>query len=315
MRDWMGRNLHYLRLSLTERCNLKCIYCREETDFCKAKQELNLRELTQLMNVMVRLGVTKVRLTGGEPLVRKDLEQIIHMVSGYTQIQDLSMTTNAQGLCDRIQQLHQAGLQRVNISMDSLDQERYRRMTRGGDLQQVLNGIDAALREDMQVKINVVLVRSENDNEIDDFIALAKEYPVDVRFIELMPFSALGTQNDQRVLGSDVLKLHPELTAVAPRYASQPSEDYTGTDFKGRIGFINPVSHKFCKNCNRVRITGDGRLRMCLGRDEETNLRPYLRQYPEQLYDVVRSAMYHKPEKHAFEQAYRAARARNQIGG
>ena len=180
MRDWMGRNLHYLRLSLTERCNLKCIYCREETDFCKAKQELNLRELTQLMNVMVRLGVTKVRLTGGEPLVRKDLEQIIHMVSGYTQIQDLSMTTNAQGLCDRIQQLHQAGLQRVNISMDSLDQERYRRMTRGGDLQQVLNGIDAALREDMQVKINVVLVRSENDNEIDDFIALAKEYPVDV---------------------------------------------------------------------------------------------------------------------------------------
>ena len=106
MRDWMGRDLHYLRLSLTERCNLKCIYCREETDFCKAKQELNLRELTQLMNVMVRLGVTKVRLTGGEPLVRKDLEQIIHMVSGYTQIQDLSMTTNAQGLCARIQQLH-----------------------------------------------------------------------------------------------------------------------------------------------------------------------------------------------------------------
>ena len=310
MRDWMGRNLHYLRLSLTERCNLKCIYCREETDFCKAKQELNLRELTQLMNVMVRLGVTKVRLTGGEPLVRKDLEQIIHMVSGYIQIQDLSMTTNAHGLCDRIQQLHQSGLQRVNISMDSLDQERYRRMTRGGDLQQVLNGIDAALREDMQVKINVVLVRGENDNEIDDFIALAKEYPVDVRFIEMMPigcgrqFPSLNHEDFMAALTEE----YPDIIRDHRIHGSGPAVYYQIPGFQGGIGLISAIHGKFCDSCNRVRLTSQGFLKTCLCYEDGSDLRAVLRngepeqQRKEHLKEVMRETIARKPAAHCFEQ-------------
>lgn len=315
MRDWMGRDLTYLRLSLTERCNLKCIYCREENEFCKGRHELTLPELEQLVAVFIELGITKIRLTGGEPLVRRDLEEIISMISQYPQVHDLSMTTNAQGLEDRVGALHRAGLKRVNISMDSLDPERYRRMTRGGDLHQVLRGIEAALREEMLVKINAVLVRGENDVEVDSFLTFARELPVDVRFIELMPFSDVGGRRDRRVLGSEILRVHPELHAITPRAINQPSEDYTAEGFRGRIGFINPVSHKFCKYCNRIRLTSDGKLRMCLGHDEETDLRTYLQTHSEQLFSVIRDAMFHKPEKHSFEENYRANRTMNQIGG
>ena len=315
MRDWMGRDIHYLRISLTERCNLKCIYCREETAFCKAKEELTLDELTKLMQAFTALGIRRVRLTGGEPLIRKDLEQIVQMVSSFSQICDLSMTTNAQGLADRVAQLHQLGLKRINISLDSLDPEKYRSMTRGGDFHQVLCGIDAALAEGMQVKINVVLVRGENQDEADDFIQLAREYPIDVRFIELMPFSALGTRNEQRVLNSEILAQHPELYAVSPRDPSQPSEDYQAEGFAGRVGFISPISHKFCCNCSRVRLTSEGKLRMCLGNDRETDLRPWLHTDTEQLVRVMRDAIYHKPEAHTFEANACSDRAMNQIGG
>lgn len=315
MRDWMGREIHYLRVSLTERCNLKCIYCREETEYCKAKQELSLMELTRLMHIFVGLGVTKVRLTGGEPLVRRDLEQIVRMTAAFPQVRDLSITTNAQGLAERLPALHAAGLQRVNISLDSLDADRYGRMTRGGDLRKALDGIEAAVRERMGVKINVVLVRGENDGEIGDFIALARDYPVDVRFIELMPFSALGASDARRVTGVEVLAHCPELVPVAPRYPSQPSADYTADGFAGRVGLIDPISHRFCDRCNRVRLTSDGRLRMCLGQDEETDLRPWLHGAGDRLAQVIREAIYRKPASHRFDRHYRTARAMNQIGG
>lgn len=315
MLDWMGRDIHYLRISLTERCNLKCIYCREETAFCKARDELTLDDLTKLMRSFIALGIRRVRLTGGEPLIRKDLEQIVQMIAGFPQIYDLSMTTNAQGLADRIVPLHRLGLQRINISLDSLDPVRYRSMTRGGDFREVMRSIDAALKQGMQVKINAVLVRGENDDEADDFIRLAREYPIDVRFIELMPFSALGTQDKQRVLNSEILTRHPELYAVPPRDRSQPSEDYCAEGFAGRIGFISPISHKFCGNCSRVRLTSDGKLRMCLGNDKETDIRPWLYTGEEQLTQVLRDAIYHKPAAHVFESNIRAARTMNQIGG
>lgn len=313
MRDWMGRDLHYLRVSLTERCNLKCIYCREENAHCKAKKELSLEEFTRLMQVFVALGVTKVRLTGGEPLVRRDLEQIVRMTAGFPQIRDISMTTNAQGLADRLSALHAAGLRRINISLDSLDPARYRRMTRGGDLSEVYKGMEAAARENMPVKRNVVLVRGENDQEIDRFIALARAYPIDVRFIELMPFSALGTRDDRRVPGQEILERHPELHPVAPHDVSQPSQDYQADGFAGRVGLINPISHKFCADCNRIRLTSDGKLRMCLGDDHETDLRPWMND--RRLAQVIRDAVYHKPEGHCFAHSYHAARTMNQIGG
>lgn len=315
MLDWMGRDIHYLRISLTERCNLKCIYCREESAFCKAKDELTLSDLTRLMESFVELGISKVRLTGGEPLVRHELEQIVEMISSYPQIKDLSMTTNGQGLESRLHALHAAGLHRVNISLDSLDPVRFGRMTRGGELRETLLAIRAALKENMAVKINVVLIRGENDAEINDFIELARLYPIDVRFIELMPFSTLGTAEDLRITGSEILIQHPELYPVEAHYPSQPSVDYQATGFAGRIGLINPISHKFCAACNRVRLTSDGKLRMCLGREEETDLRPWLNRSQAQLTHVMRRAIYSKPEAHGFEKHYHAVRAMNQIGG
>ena len=315
MRDWMGRDIHYLRISLTERCNLKCIYCREETEYCQAKQELSLMELTRLMRVFVELGITKVRLTGGEPLVRKDLEQIVRMVASFPEIRDLSITTNAQGLAERLPALRRAGLQRVNISLDSLDAARYRCMTRGGDLNKVINSIQAAVREKMMVKINVVLVRGENDTEIGDFIALSRDYPIDVRFIELMPFSTLGTADERRVPGEEILAQYPFLHPAAARDPSQPAQDYSGNGFAGHVGLINPISHKFCSKCSRARLTSDGKLRMCLGQDEETDLRPWLYGSEEHLIQVIRDAIYHKPQAHGFCSTYHAARAMNQIGG
>lgn len=315
MRDWMGRDLYYLRLSLTERCNLKCIYCRDGNESCNAKEELALPELARLLHEFVALGVTKVRLTGGEPLVRQDLEQIVKLVADLPQITDLSMTTNAQSLAERLHGLCMSGLRRVNISLDSLNPERYERMTRGGSLRQTLMGLEAAVQAKMDVKINTVLISGENDVEIDDFIALARNYPVDVRFIELMPFSTLGMEGSRRISGEEVLARHPELSPVPARYGSQPSQDYQAKGFVGRVGLINPISHKFCSQCSRIRLTSDGKLRMCLGDDHETDLRPFLAADDARLHQVMYEAIYQKPETHCFSQHYHAARTMNQIGG
>lgn len=315
MRDWMGRSLHYLRLSLTERCNLNCIYCRDGNKICPPKTELTLAQLSRIMQAFELLGIRKVRLTGGEPLMRDDLEDILGMVSSFEQICDVSMTTNAQGLAERLDGLLKAGLCRINISLDSLDADCYSRMTCGGSLQQALKGVDAALRRGVGVKINVVLVRGVNSGEIDDFIALARAYPIDVRFIELMPFSALGAHDGHRVCGSEILQAHPELYRMEPRYASQPSCDYRAKGFRGRVGLIDPISHRFCKDCNRVRLTSDGKLRMCLGNDEETDLRPWLDKPVKALLEVMQNAMFYKPERHSFGAQYQAVRQMNQIGG
>ena len=315
MIDRLGRDIYYLRVSLTERCNLKCIYCREESDYYKGKNELTTEQYKILIPQFVRLGIRKVRITGGEPLVRKDLPEIIRTFSSYHEIEDISMTTNAQGLADRMPELKKAGLKRINISLDSLNEERYRRMTRGGELKQVLAGIETALRLDIPVKINTVLIRGENDTEADDFINLAKEYPIDVRFIELMPIGKMGESGKYRVANRDVLNRHPELYPVEPRYPSQPSEDYTADGFSGRVGFISPISHRFCKNCNRVRLTSDGKLKLCLGRLRETDLLPYIGGDRQELLNIMKNAIYEKPAEHRFDELFHSNRTMNQIGG
>lgn len=313
--DHLGRDIHYLRMSLTERCNLKCIYCRDESAFCKVREELNTEQYRILIRQFVSLGIRKIRLTGGEPLVRRDLTEIVRMIAAYDEIRDLSMTTNAQGLAARLPELKRAGLKRINISLDSLDSERYSRMTRGGDLQQVFDAVEAAIREELPVKINTVLIRGENDSETDDFIRLARDYPVDIRFIELMPIGKLGESEGRRVMNREILERHPELYPAEPRYLSQPSEDYTADGFRGRVGLISPISHRFCKDCNRVRLTSDGKLKMCLGQTQETDLMPYLAGNGEELLEVMRSAIYAKPAEHQFDELFHSNRTMNQIGG
>ncbi len=316
MRDQFGREINYLRLSITERCNLRCIYCRESNDCFTTENELTAAEISRIVAQMIALGVNKVRVTGGEPLVRKDLEDIISDIARHDEIKDLCMTTNAQGLENRVMNLRRAGLQRLNISLDSLCKERYSKMTRGGHLSDVLAGVEASIACGMKcVKINTVLVRGINDSEIDDFIRLAKDYPLDVRFIELMPIGRLGEDAGRRITSGEVLENHPELIRVAPRSQNQPSEDYAGEGFRGRVGFISPVSHKFCTDCNRVRLTSDGHIRMCLGCNEETDLRMELTQPDDVLRESIRNAIFHKPCSHAFETMFHSQRAMNRIGG
>lgn len=316
MLDKFGREIDYLRLSVTERCNLRCIYCRDGNDCFTAQNELTAEEISRIMRQMVALGIQKVRVTGGEPLMRQDLEDIIADIARYPQVHDICMTTNAQGLEARISELHRAGLSRLNISLDSLCKERYSKMTRGGRLSDVLTGIDAALSCGMSlIKINTVLVRGVNDGEIDDFISLARDYPVDVRFIELMPIGRLGEDGTRRITSAEVLAAHPELQRLTPRSPCQPSEDYAGERFLGRVGFISPVSHKFCAVCNRIRLTSDGHLRMCLGDNAETDLKPALAKSDAALHAQICEAIGSKPKGHQFEAMFHSLRAMNRIGG
>lgn len=312
--DRYGRDIYYLRMSLTERCNLKCIYCRSESEYCKAKTELTADQYSTILNGLVSLGIRKVRVTGGEPLVRKDLERIISDIASHEEIREICMTTNGIGLSERLPELKQAGLQRLNISMDTLDPDLYRKMTRGGDLAAVLKGIEMAQSLEMPVKINAVVVRGKNDQEAERLISLAKESAIDIRFIELMPMGVLGEDKNARVRNEEILRRHPELRPLPPAYPSQPSMDYTADGFKGKVGFISPVSHKFCNVCNRVRLTSDGKLRMCLANNYETDLMPYL-QSGEELLQVMQAAMFNKPECHTFEEAFHTSRTMNQIGG
>ncbi len=299
MRDQIGREINYLRLSLTERCNLHCMYCCADEASTEGQQELTGEEIGQLLAAFVRLGITKVRLTGGEPLLREDLEDIVKRISQFPSITERCLTTNGQGLPERFTALRRAGLQRINISLDSLREERYRMMTDGGSLHRVLSGIETVLREGMPLKINVVLVRGINEDERENFIALARENPIEVRFIELMPFGRIGQEHG--VLGNELLADHPEWELLPSQLASPVAERYSAPGWKGCVGLIRPISHKFCRMCNRVRVTGSGRLRMCLGCEREMDLRPYLSGSPDLLYRAIRSEMYAKPIQHTME--------------
>lgn len=316
MHDRFGREINYLRMSITERCNLHCIYCRDETNCFTGGNELTDKEISRIVKQMVSLGTKKVRITGGEPLARQDLECIIADIACHEQVIDLCMTTNGHGLAQRIKELQRAGLQRLNISLDSLREERYSQITCGGHLSEVLKGIEAAVGSGIElIKINTVLIRGQNDNEIDDFIRFAKEHPIDVRFIELMPIGRLGQDSTKRITSDEILAQHLELRRIPPRNKSQPSEDYAGEGFKGRVGFISPVSHKFCMDCNRIRLTSDGFLRMCLGNNTEVDLRPALQMSDSALLEVIQQAIWNKPLKHQFETMFHSQRAMNRIGG
>lgn len=316
MIDNLGRNIEYLRISLTERCNLKCDYCRAGEGACPKKAELSAQEFERITRVMAELGVNKLRLTGGEPLLRRDILEIIERLSSIPGIKEIAMTTNAQQLSGIAEQLKKAGLTRLNISIDSLKEDRYREMTGGGSLQLVLNGIDEALEVGLTpLKLNTVLMRGKNDDEIDDFIALAKDRPVDMRFIELMPLGADGDIS-ARVTTDEILASRSFLKPISSRYESQPSTDYTGEGFVGRVGFISPVSHKFCGTCNRVRVMSDGMLRPCLGHNNEISLKEALSKPDDtELKQVIHDAIFQKPAGHCFEEGFHSDKNMGRIGG
>jgi cyclic pyranopterin phosphate synthase len=314
MIDQYNRKITYLRLSVTERCQLRCTYCRAGEDFCPKKNELSADKLIEIVRACSELGIDRVRLTGGEPLLRRDLEQIIKGIRAIPAIKDISLTTNAQDLAAQAVSLKTAGLDRVNVSLDSLDKEKFKLLT-GGDVDKVLDGIRAAISCGLlPIKLNAVLVKGINDNEIGNFITLAKDMPVDVRFIEYMEIGVNPMAAAKRVSSDLILSQFPQLVKVPPRYFGQPSSDYQIPGYKGRIGLISPISHQFCSDCNRIRIMSDGTLRPCLGRNDEVDLLPAIKTGFEMLKETIREAIYQKPCGHEFGKM-RLERGMSHIGG
>ena len=317
MLDRFGRKIEYLRISVTQDCNLKCVYCIQgmRTNSCS---KLLPEDIEKIVGIMAGLGIRKVRITGGEPLMRHDICDIIRGISGIYGIEDISLTTNGIMLGEKVHKLKMAGLKRVNISLDSLKTDRFASMTGGGRLEAVLDGIGKSIEAGLNpVKVNTVLIKGINDDEIEDFILLAKEYPIEVRFIELMPIGKFGEQNiDKVVYNTEIIALHPDLIPCSREDGSNgPARCFMLEGYKGRIGFISPLSHKFCSCCNRIRLTCDGKIRTCLGDNNEFDITGLLGHDDNVLNDAVKDIIDKKPVGHCFEHGFNSNRNMNAIGG
>ncbi len=318
MKDSFGREINYLRLSITDRCNLRCKYCMPDDGIKKLDHDsvLTLEEMDEIVSAFVELGVNKVRITGGEPLVRKGILSLIEKISRHTGITDLALTTNGIHLKAMAQDLKAAGLTRVNISLDSLNNKKYAMMTRGGHLKKVLEGIEMAQRVGLTpIKLNVVLIGGFNDDEIEDFVALTKDQAIDVRFIELMPIGEVANWSLDNFLSNDyVLKKVPSLTKVISTEPGSPAVYYKLPNGKGRVGLISPISCKFCDTCNRMRLTAEGQLKYCLHSNEEFDLRSVVREKGS-IKALIEYSVLQKPLEHAIEQGYFTSRNMVQVGG
>ena len=314
MKDNLGRNINYLRLSVTQRCNLNCIYCGSE---CPDMNEMTADEIRQAVEAFALCGIDKVRLTGGEPLVRADIAEIAEQISGIDGIKKLVLTTNGVNLKKYAADLKNAGVSAVNVSIDSLDRENYKRITGRDCLLQVLEGLDEAEKVGLKLRVNAVLVRGENDGEAEKLINLARDRKIDVRFIELMPFSDAGKNEKLIIKGDEILKKFDFLKPVEMKkkvFEQSVARYYEADGFKGQIGLITPVSEKFCDECNRVRLLSDGKIKPCLGHDETYDLRPCFGDR-EKMLEVIKTAILSKPKGHEFNCGYGNTHAMNKIGG
>lgn len=310
MKDNYGREINYLRVSLTQRCNLNCIYCgceKPDTD------EMTADEIQKIVSAFALLGITKVRLTGGEPLVRKDIAEIASAVKKTDGIKKLVLTTNGVGLYEKANELHEAGIDAVNISLDAVSREKYVKMTGSDKLGEVLRGIEYASSL-FPVRINSVLIRGENEDEAERLIELAKNRKIDVRFIELMPFSAMGENERLVIRAEEILEKFPFLRPVDVSKENSVAKYYEADGFLGKVGFITPVSDKFCDKCNRIRLLSNGKIRPCLGHDTAYDIRAYVND-TEKLTEIIKEAILSKPKGHCFECAYGNSHAMNKIGG
>jgi cyclic pyranopterin phosphate synthase len=324
--DRFNRHVTYVRISVTDRCDFRCIYCmQEKMEFLPRAQVLTLEELALLARAFVELGVTKIRLTGGEPLVRKNVVWLCRAVAALPGLRELVMTTNGSQLDRYAQPLAAAGVRRLNISLDTLDRERFRRITRVGDLDQVLRGIEAALRAGFQrLKINAVILKNRNHDEVARLVGFALERDMDISFIEEMPLGVIGDHDRAEVYySSDRIKTDLERAYdLLPTTESTggPSRYYRVAGTTTNVGFISPHSHNFCGACNRVRLTTEGRLLLCLGQEHSADLRQVLRSFPddiERLKQTIVAAMALKPEGHEFDLRQRPVilRHMNMTGG
>jgi len=283
--DRFGRTVNYVRLSVTDRCDFRCVYCMaEDMTFLPRQQVLTLEEIARVARNFVDLGTEKIRLTGGEPLVRKDILELVKEIGTYG-LRDFAMTTNGSQLTTMAEPLRKAGMHRLNISLDSLDADKFRNITRTGKLSHVLDGIDAAREAGFRgIKINTVVMKGRNDEEIPELIEFARKKKVDISFIEEMPLGEISEHDRGLALCTseevrDIIRKHLELVP-ATEDSGGPARYYRMEDSETRVGFISPHSHNFCSTCNRVRVTVEGRLLLCLGNEHSVDLRRVLRGNP-----------------------------------
>ncbi|KAA8998379.1 GTP 3',8-cyclase MoaA [Paenibacillus spiritus] len=328
--DSFGRVHDYMRISVTDRCNLRCIYCMpaEGMTFQPSEQIMNDDEIAAVVRALVPAGLRKIRLTGGEPLVRPGLERLVAMLAGIDSGLELSLTTNGLLLPGKAAALKEAGLARVNISLDSLRPDRFARITRGGDVARVLKGIEAAQAAGLApIKLNVVLMKGINDDEIADFISLTLDRPLHVRFIEYMPIGEASDAWRQTYLPLERVAQACRDAGWAAEAAEAPagggpSQDLRVPGAAGTFGLIHPVSEHFCEGCNRLRLTADGHIKACLYWSDEYHVRP-LASDPEAVRALFRTALAGKPLSHEMALALAGkdqsrtptARRMSQIGG
>ncbi len=321
--DRFNRSISYLRVSVTDRCNLRCVYCMPPNGvpWVPHASILRYEEITRIVAVGASLGISKVRLTGGEPLVRKGIVSLVEMLAAVPGVDDLAMTTNGTLLAQYAQELASAGLRRVNMSLDTLRPERYRAITRGGALEDVERGFRAAQEAGLKpVKFNTVLMRGVNDDEIVDFARRTLGEPFHVRFIEEMPIGLSGQMRFMPVSEAreQIEAAFGPLETVHQRQGNGPASYYRIPGARGTIGFISAVTDHFCRQCNRLRLTADGNLRPCLLSDGEIPLREPLRSgiSDEELKTLFLSAIVAKPERHHLvEGVAPGGRSMSQIGG
>jgi cyclic pyranopterin phosphate synthase len=309
MVDPFGRSISYLRVSVTDRCDFRCVYCMSEhMTFLPKKDLLSLEELDRLCSVFVTKGVKKLRITGGEPLVRRDVMKLFRSLSRHLQsgtLEELTLTTNGSQLTKYAAELRDCGVRRINVSLDTLDADKFKAITRWGELAQVMAGLEAADRAGLAVKINAVALKGVNEHEIDDLLKFAHGRGYDLTFIETMPLGDIdGDRTDQylplsivraRLMDRWTLSEIPYRTGGPARYVEVKE---TG----GRLGFITPMTHNFCESCNRVRLTCTGTLYMCLGQDDAADLRRVLRASPDDAVvgQAIDEAIGRKPKGHDF---------------
>ena len=322
----MGRTIVNLRISVTDRCNFRCTYCMpaDNVEFMDRTNLLSFEEIHRVVTVASGLGINRIRLTGGEPLMRKDLPTLIKMINEVEGINDVAMTTNAFFLKDQAQSLKDAGLKRLNVSLDALDPEKFRDVNRRDCLQAVLDGLDTARKVGFKsIKINAVAVRNFSESEIMGLIEYGRSDGFEVRFIEFMPLDSDKVwERDKVLFGHEIIELIKEKYELVPVDNSLeigPASEYTFADGKGKIGIITAVSNPFCDHCNRIRMTADGKLRTCLFSADETNLKEMIRsgKSDENIAETIRQAVLIKEPGHKInlDDFERPDRAMHAIGG